>query len=63
MMPGDSLKCERVADVVVLLQASDFVAHDLDHAYANISTLPSLLLLLLLAMLVLFFFFLSLFAL
>ncbi|KAM0791596.1 hypothetical protein ACM66B_006039 [Microbotryomycetes sp. NB124-2] len=33
MIPGQNLKCQTPADVYLLLKASDFVSHDLDHAF------------------------------
>lgn len=33
MIPGQSLKCQTPADVYLLLKSSDFISHDLDHAF------------------------------
>ena len=33
MVPGPALKCQSPADVYLLLKSSDFIAHDLDHAF------------------------------
>lgn len=33
MVAGPPLKCTTVDDVYLLLKSSDFVTHDLDHAY------------------------------
>lgn len=33
MVAGPPLKCQTPADVYLLLKSSDFVAHDLDHAF------------------------------
>ncbi|GAA5913637.1 cell proliferation protein CDC123 [Sporobolomyces salmoneus] len=33
MIPGQNLKCQNPADVYLLLKSSDFISHDLDHAF------------------------------
>ncbi|SGY93614.1 BQ5605_C037g11599 [Microbotryum silenes-dioicae] len=33
MLPGQNLKCQNPADVYLLLKSSDFITHDLDHAF------------------------------
>ncbi|GAA5999825.1 hypothetical protein JCM10207_005928 [Rhodosporidiobolus poonsookiae] len=33
MIPGQSLMCQNPADVYLLLKSSDFISHDLDHAF------------------------------
>ena len=33
MVPGPPLKCQSPADVYLLLKSSDFISHDLDHAF------------------------------
>ncbi|ORY84107.1 D123-domain-containing protein [Leucosporidium creatinivorum] len=33
MIPGQALKCQCPADVYLLLKSSDFISHDLDHAF------------------------------
>jgi hypothetical protein len=33
MVPGPALKCQSPADVYLLLKSSDFISHDLDHAF------------------------------
>ena len=33
MVAGPPLKCQTPADVYLLLKSSDFIAHDLDHAF------------------------------
>lgn len=33
MIPGGGLKCQHPADVYLLLKSSDFISHDLDHAF------------------------------
>ena len=33
MIAGPPLKCQTPADIYLLLKSSDFVAHDLDHAF------------------------------
>lgn len=33
MVPGEPLKCQSPADVYLLLKSSDFISHDLDHAF------------------------------
>ncbi|KAL8281385.1 hypothetical protein RQP46_006069 [Phenoliferia psychrophenolica] len=33
MLPGSTLKCQSPADVYLLLKSSDFISHDLDHAF------------------------------
>ncbi|GAA6022872.1 hypothetical protein JCM11491_007026 [Sporobolomyces phaffii] len=33
MIPGQNLKCQHPADVYLLLKSSDFISHDLDHAF------------------------------
>ncbi|SCZ88487.1 BZ3500_MvSof-1268-A1-R1_Chr2-1g04442 [Microbotryum saponariae] len=33
MLPGQNLKCQTPADVYLLLKSSDFITHDLDHAF------------------------------
>lgn len=33
MIPGHNLKCQTPADVYLLLKSSDFITHDLDHAF------------------------------
>ncbi|GAA6041124.1 hypothetical protein JCM8097_004127 [Rhodosporidiobolus ruineniae] len=35
MIPGQNLKCQTPADVYLLLKSSDFISHDLDHAFDN----------------------------
>lgn len=33
MIPGHDLRCQTPADVYLLLKSSDFIIHDLDHAF------------------------------
>lgn len=33
MIPGQNLKCQNPADIYLLLKSSDFISHDLDHAF------------------------------
>jgi hypothetical protein len=33
MIPGQALKCQCPADVYLLLKSSEFISHDLDHAF------------------------------
>ncbi|GAA6023520.1 hypothetical protein JCM8202_002664 [Rhodotorula sphaerocarpa] len=33
MLPGQNMKCQTPADVYLLLKSSDFISHDLDHAF------------------------------
>lgn len=33
MVPGPALKCQCPADIYLLLKSSDFISHDLDHAF------------------------------
>lgn len=33
MVAGPPLKCQTPADIYLLLKSSDFIAHDLDHAF------------------------------
>ncbi|GAA5902557.1 hypothetical protein JCM6882_009316 [Rhodosporidiobolus microsporus] len=35
MLPGQNLKCQTPGDVYLLLKSSDFISHDLDHAFAG----------------------------
>ncbi|KWU47261.1 D123-domain-containing protein, partial [Rhodotorula sp. JG-1b] len=35
MLPGQNLKCQTPADVYLLLKSSDFISHDLDHAFED----------------------------
>lgn len=35
MVAGPPLKCQTPADVYLLLKSSDFIAHDLDHAFVG----------------------------
>ncbi|KAK4047162.1 hypothetical protein OIV83_005614 [Microbotryomycetes sp. JL201] len=35
MIPGQNLKCQTPADVYLLLKSSDFILHDLDHAFEH----------------------------
>ncbi|GAA5921636.1 hypothetical protein JCM3775_001741 [Rhodotorula graminis] len=40
MIPGQSLKCQNPADVYLLLKSSDFISHDLDHAFDDCVDYP-----------------------
>jgi len=40
MIPGQSLKCQNPADVYLLLKSSDFISHDLDHAFDGCVDFP-----------------------
>ncbi|GAA6050299.1 hypothetical protein JCM3770_002951 [Rhodotorula araucariae] len=40
MIPGQSLKCQTPADVYLLLKSSDFISHDLDHAFDDCVDCP-----------------------
>ncbi|GAA5897999.1 hypothetical protein JCM8208_003221 [Rhodotorula glutinis] len=40
MIPGQSLKCQNPADVYLLLKSSDFISHDLDHAFDDCVDFP-----------------------
>ncbi|BGP48621.1 hypothetical protein JCM10450v2_004497 [Rhodotorula kratochvilovae] len=40
MIPGQSLKCQTPADVYLLLKSSDFISHDLDHAFDDCVDYP-----------------------
>lgn len=35
ILAGQDLKCQTPADVYLLLKSSDFISHDLDHAFAD----------------------------
>ncbi|GAA5870789.1 hypothetical protein JCM3774_001678 [Rhodotorula dairenensis] len=35
MVAGQTMKCQTPADVYLLLKSSDFISHDLDHAFAD----------------------------
>lgn len=41
MVPGPALKCQSPADVYLLLKSSDFISHDLDHAFELCIDTPS----------------------
>lgn len=40
MLPGQNLKCQTPADVYLLLKSSDFISHDLDHAFEDCVDFP-----------------------
>ncbi|GAA5929239.1 hypothetical protein JCM1841_004752 [Sporobolomyces salmonicolor] len=40
MLPGQNLKCQTPADVYLLLKSSDFISHDLDHAFDGCVDFP-----------------------
>lgn len=40
MVPGEPLKCQSPADVYLLLKSSDFISHDLDHAFDHCIDTP-----------------------
>ncbi|GAA5907048.1 hypothetical protein JCM5296_006577 [Sporobolomyces johnsonii] len=40
MLPGQNLKCQTPADVYLLLKSSDFISHDLDHAFDECVDFP-----------------------
>ncbi|GAA5967703.1 hypothetical protein JCM11641_005740 [Rhodosporidiobolus odoratus] len=40
MLPGQNLKCQTPADVYLLLKSSDFISHDLDHAFEGCVDYP-----------------------
>lgn len=41
MLPGQNLKCQTPADVYLLLKSSDFISHDLDHAFEDCVDFPT----------------------
>ncbi|GJN90901.1 hypothetical protein Rhopal_003915-T1 [Rhodotorula paludigena] len=40
MLPGQNLKCQNPGDVYLLLKSSDFISHDLDHAFDDCVDYP-----------------------
>lgn len=40
MLPGQNLKCQNPGDVYLLLKSSDFISHDLDHAFDDCADCP-----------------------
>lgn len=42
MLPGSTVKCQSPADIYLLLKSSDFITHDLDHAFDDcVDFIPS----------------------
>ncbi|GAA5984114.1 hypothetical protein JCM10908_006056 [Rhodotorula pacifica] len=41
MLPGQNMKCQTPADVYLLLKSSDFISHDLDHAFEDCVDWPA----------------------